>query len=225
MSEIFYTTSGIKIKYLDGFQVFVDDNGSVDYVDLNVNNNTDSNVKQSFKRGGNANLYKNMAESNTVVIELVKENIDASIIAPNKEFRINNYPGYEDYNGKYTLLYKKEIIKNVNGEFGLSVCIGLRKVGNITALGASVAVQATQKSKSAYGKYSTASNTKTKTTTATSKTVSSTTKSTSTSKKSSTTNEYTQKKPKVLPTVIRLKASDSNVYGLKRKPRKISGED
>ena len=114
--------------------VFVDDN-YVEKVDLNINKNIDSSVKQTFKRGGNAKLYKNIAESNTVILELVKDNLDSSIITPNKKFIINSYENHKEYTGLYTLVYKKEIITNINGEFGFSLSMGLRKVGNITKLG------------------------------------------------------------------------------------------
>ena len=135
--------------------VYVDDDGSVRSVDLDINNHQDAEIKQTFKRGGEEDsiLEKNIAESNTIVIELVKENIDSNILTPNKEYIINNYADYADYNGKYTLLYKKEVIKNIQGEFGISVCLGLRKVGNITSIGVGVVQSAIKKSKSAVGRY------------------------------------------------------------------------
>lgn len=114
--------------------VFVDDD-YVEKVDLNVNRNIDSSTKQTFKRGGNARLYKNVAEANTVLIELVKDNLDSSIITPNKKYVINSYEDHKEYTGLYTLLYKKDIISNINNEFGFSMSLGLRKVGNIIRLG------------------------------------------------------------------------------------------
>lgn len=178
--------------------VFVEDTGAVDYVDLNINNHVDSDLKQSFKRGGNAKLYKNIAESNTVIIEMTKDNIDGSMITPNKEFYINNYEDYADYNGKYTLLYKKEIITNNNGSFGLSVCFALRKVGNIVALGDQVAISASKKSASPRHKYSTKGNSKT----------------------TSTTNPNGTASSKQLPPVRRMKAT-SEFASLKRRPREL----
>lgn len=187
--------------------VFVDDMGSVDYVDLNINNHTDSDLKQSFKRGGNAILYKNIAESDTVIIEMSKDNIDGSVITPNKSYFINNYEDYEDYNGKYTLLYKKEIITNNNGSYGLSVSFALRKVGNITAIGNEVAVAATKKAASAAHRYktktSTAKNTTSKTTSSGVKPIAGT---------------------KAIPQVLKLKASTEQA-SLHRIPRLIGEED
>lgn len=178
--------------------VFVDDDGAVDYVDLEINNNDDSTTKQSFKRGSNAKLYKNIAESNTVIIEIVKDNMDGSLITPNKEFIISNYQDYKEYNGKYTLLYKKEIITNNNGDYGISVTFGLRKVGNIVALGNQVAISAANKASSATGRYS--SGNKTTTTTA---------------------NGNTAGISKQLPKVKHVKATTSNNASLRRIPRKL----
>jgi hypothetical protein len=189
--------------------VFVNDAGTVDAVNLNVNNNYDSDVKQSFKRGGNAVLYKNIAESNTVTIEVEKENIDGSLFTPNKEYFIKNYEGFNDYNGRYSLLYKKEVIKNTGSEFGVSVCLGLRKVGNITSIGAHVATLATNNSRSATYRY-TPSSTKTTTTTAT-------TSTTTLSAANPTV------KVKALPPVIRISALEGQ--SLKRSIDNIVEED
>ena len=144
--------------------VFVDTEGAVEYVDLNINNNEDSTVKQSILRGSNAILYKNIMESNTIVIELSKEDLDSNIFTPNKEYIINNYENFADYNGNYTLLSKKEIIVNKQGEFTVSVGLSLRKVGNISSIGLGVVQDAQRKNASALHKYK--ANTKKYTTTA-----------------------------------------------------------
>lgn len=185
--------------------VFVDDDGTVDYVDLEINNNDDSTTKQSFKRGSNAKLYKNIAESNTVIIEIVKDNMDGSLITPNKEFIISNYDEYAEYNGNYTLLYKKEIITNNNGDYGISVTFGLRKVGNIVSLGSQIAAAAAKKASSAAGRYSTTRSSvgTTKTTTTTSKT------------------NIAKSTQKQLPKVKHIKATTNNNASLKRIPRKV----
>lgn len=177
--------------------VFVSDEGTVDAVSLNVNNNIDSDVKQSFRRGGNAVLYKNMAESNTITIEVMKENIDGAIFSPNKGYYIKNYEGFEDYNGKYVLAYKRQIIKNVHGDFGLSVGLGLRKVGTITPIGYHIVSEASNNSRSASYRYS--GSNKTTSTTAVNSSGSSTTTTLSSS------NPMPQKD---IPTVRHIKASE-----------------
>lgn len=205
--------------------VFVDDNGGVDYVDLEVNNHIDSGVKQSFRRGNNAALYKNMAESNTMIVELVKENMDGSLLTPNKEYIIVNTDQYAEYNGKYTLLSKQEYFINNSGEFGLSTTIKLRKVGNIISLGAGVANAAARKSGSAVSrrksytsnKISSSSSNKT-TSNKSNKSEARSIGTTSGGARASAICDIQQ-----LPTVKRIKATNSR-SSLKRLPRKISGE-
>lgn len=191
--------------------VSVHDDGSVDFVDLEINNNKDSAVKQVFRRGDDVKLYKNILESNTVIIEIAKENIDSSVLTPNKEYIVNNYDIYSSYNGKYTLLYKKEVIVNIDGEFGISVCLGLRKVGNIISLGADIAKQASRRNSSAAYRYSNNVN-KTKTTTARKTNSGNTIKN----------NNSTFTLAKVIPMVNRVKATAN--MSLKRTSEKIINE-
>lgn len=126
--------------------VYIDDDGGISYMDLNINNNIDSELKQSFNRGANALVTKNNIESNTIFVNIIKEYIDSSLVTPNKEIIIKNYKKYEEYNGKYCLFYKKEILKNINGEFVSSTNFGLKKVGNIEHLGQGVIDAAIRKS-------------------------------------------------------------------------------
>ena len=196
--------------------VFVDDDCQVTYVDLDVNSNADSTTKQAFMRGSNAVLYKNIVESNTILLEFTKENLDGSIFTPNKRYMVNNFPGYEEYNGTYTLLYKKETIKNTNGEFGIAVSIGLKKVGNIQALGLAGTLSANRRSTSSSAKYTT-------TASSVGSRANGTTLSTRTPTTTASYNTRAglvgQKKVVKLPTVRRIKA-DKNTQSLKRKIKK-----
>lgn len=194
--------------------VFVDDDCQVSYVDLDVNNNDDSTTKQVFMRGSNAVLYKNIVESNTIVLEFTKENIDGSIFTPNKKYMINNYQGYEEYNGTYTLLYKKETIKNTNGEFGIAISVGLKKVGNIQALGMAGTLSANRRSTSSSAKYTTTANRVGSRTS--NRGISSTSTPVTASSFSTRALMNNQKKIVKLPTVRRIKA-DKNTQSLKRK--------
>lgn len=130
-----------------------DEDGST-IIDMNINRSVDSNTKQTFRRmeENTAVVYKNAMQASQVCIEIVKENIDARYITPNKGYYINNYEGYSEYNGKYNLLYKKEVIQGAGNDFVSIVTIGLKKVGNIQKIG--------------LAGLSTSSNTKTTTTTA-----------------------------------------------------------
>lgn len=111
-------------------------------LDLNINRSFDSDTKQTFKRmrEGTSVIYKNAVESAQVVIELIKENIDSRYLTPNKVFTVHNYDNYTIYDGKYILLYKKEVIQStgMEGDFVCGVTIGLKKLSNIQKIGKAV---------------------------------------------------------------------------------------
>ena len=115
--------------------VNVSEDGVVDYSNLEINNNLGSKAKQTFKRGQNSTLLKNIMQANSVFIEMKKDYIDGSVFTPNKKFSIENYPEYSQYNGEYTLAYRREVITNDNGSFKPIVYVGLRKIGNIEEIG------------------------------------------------------------------------------------------
>jgi hypothetical protein len=96
--------------------IYIDDEGKVTYMDLDITKNQESITKQSFERGADAILEKNKLQSNQVFIDLYKEQVDTSILTPNKLYMLTNYKKPE-YNGRYAMVYKKEVYKNVNGEF------------------------------------------------------------------------------------------------------------
>ena len=115
-------------------------------VNIDVNSTAFSEDKLAFIRGSDAILLKNIMESNTIFFTLQKPYIDANVFTPNKKFLISNY-GYE-YNGVYTLAYKKEIISNNGGAFNEFSEFGLRKVGNISETGGIGAQSASNQAKS-----------------------------------------------------------------------------
>lgn len=107
-------------------------------MDLNINRYKGSSTKQVFRRMGESGavIYKNAIESTQICLELIKENIDSKFITPNKTFNIH-YDGHSEYNGRYTLLYKKEIIQGGADNFTSVVTIGVRKVNDIQQIGSS----------------------------------------------------------------------------------------
>ena len=113
--------------------VFIDDEGDIQKVDINVNASSDSAVKQTFIRGEHAKLYMNVMNSSAEGIEVMKEGVDASIITPNKMFILNNTKD-TTYNGRYCLINKREVIRNISGSFRNSVSLSLRKVGVVLPL-------------------------------------------------------------------------------------------
>ena len=121
--------------------VYVDDEGDKQFVDINVNAAPDSAVKQNFIRGEHAKLFMNIMNSSAEGVEVLKEGLDSSIITPNKMFIVNNTKDHS-CDGKYTLISKKEVIRNVSGAFHNAVSIGLRKVGVILPLRQNVEAKA-----------------------------------------------------------------------------------
>lgn len=123
--------------------VFISDEGDSLKTDLSVNAAADSAVKQTFVRGNAtyAKLYMNMMNSSSMEVEVMKENLDCSVLTPNKEYLIRNEKD-SSVNGKYTLMHKKEVIRNSSGKFVTSVSLGFRKVGAIIPLDSEVEARA-----------------------------------------------------------------------------------
>lgn len=71
---------------------------------------------------------KNRIENSIISLHVTKTEIDSSLITPNKEYIVRNYPSFSEYNGRYVLSYKKEALLNQNGVFINSLIFGLRKV-------------------------------------------------------------------------------------------------
>ena len=111
--------------------VAVDEDVPVQFMDLEINKTEGSEEKMVFIRSDNAALVKNELETNTIIVEVLKQNIDGSIFTPDKCITVNNYGEYSRYNGKYLMIYKREFFKCVAGEFIMSCNVGLKRVNNI----------------------------------------------------------------------------------------------
>ena len=98
--------------------------------DLNIDNNNtaDNTLMTTFVRSNNAAGIRNEIESESVILELLKQNLDGEIFQPNRSYRVSNYGEAAKYNGSYFLIYKKEIYTlNSNAEFTISTNVGLKK--------------------------------------------------------------------------------------------------
>ena len=98
--------------------------------DLNIDNNNtaDNTLKTAFVRSNNAAGIRNEIESDAVILELVKQNLDADIFTPNRSFNVCNYSSYSKYNGAYFLSYKRELFSlDSNNEFAITTNVGLKK--------------------------------------------------------------------------------------------------
>lgn len=102
-------------------------------MELNINNVEGSSKKDLFLRTDNIALYKNELETNTVTVQLAKQQINGDIFTPNKSILVNNYGSYNAYDGKFLLQDKKEIFKGIGGKFVMSTVVSLKKVNNIVA--------------------------------------------------------------------------------------------
>lgn len=108
-----------------------DDSEDTQTLNLIMNNTQDSIAKPMYVRADNAAIIKNSMETTSVMIELLKQNIDGSIFTPNKVINVSNYGSYRKYNGKYIMSYKREFYNVQAGEFYVTNNIGLRRVANI----------------------------------------------------------------------------------------------
>lgn len=76
------------------------------------------------------NIYntKSAIESASVIVSIRKSEIDSTIFSPNKEYQIKNYSDNRDFDGRYLLSYKKEIILRQDDGYIGGVMVGLRKI-------------------------------------------------------------------------------------------------
>lgn len=147
------------INKLTNELVYIDDGGEVSQTSVNTGSGTDnSTTKRTFVRGENPVIQKNTIESNNMIVEIYKDNIESDIFTPTKQYYMENYSDYSRYNGKYTMSYKKEIITNDHGNFKISTMIGLRRIGNISANGTAAAGASEYNNTSVIGKKNNKSN-------------------------------------------------------------------
>lgn len=109
---------------------YSDSTGKQD-LSVTTNPNEKNTEKTTYVRSNSAAAIKNDLQSNAVMVQLLKQNLDPDIFTPNKKYDIKHYPDYEEYNGKYYLAYKKEFfyLKN-NNKFIITCNIGLKQAVN-----------------------------------------------------------------------------------------------
>lgn len=110
-----------------------DDSETTETYDLNINNSTNANTMKSFVRSKAPEVLKSELETNAVMVELLKKNIDSSVFTPNKAYRINHVSEYSKYNGNYILSYKREFYKlseGTTGRFIVTCTAGFKRVSN-----------------------------------------------------------------------------------------------
>lgn len=109
----------------------VDTEGNMLQEGLNVPATPDSTEKAMFERIDNLEyLYnvKSSIESSTVMVIVSKTEIDSSIFSPNKQYQIKHYSQSREYDGKYILAYKKEIMMQQGDQYIGNVLFALRRI-------------------------------------------------------------------------------------------------
>lgn len=143
--EGFTEANGSYVVYVNSSDVSIIENNSTEKVTTNIvavdddtsgtlstgidgNTSEDSDTKVTYVRANNAKVVRNDIESNNVLIQLIKRNIDTAIFTPNRSITIRNFVGNEKFNGNYVLLSKKEVYKLDAGEFTIACTISLCRV-------------------------------------------------------------------------------------------------
>ena len=110
--------------------------GKVSQHNLNIPKNKLSTEKVQIQRVNNENTRsisakRKLIERSNVILNIVKTEIDSSMITPNKEYIVKNVKENRKYDGKYLLLYKKEILLKQEGIFISGMSFGLAKIAPV----------------------------------------------------------------------------------------------
>lgn len=96
---------------------------------LDVNKSKFSTDKAKFIRGEQSSIkLKNSIEKSKTVLNISKLNLDSSLITPDRIYIVKNYKDYTEQNGKYILIYKKEIIVKTDDSFTTNTIMGFCKI-------------------------------------------------------------------------------------------------
>lgn len=111
----------------------VDSYGNTKELNLNIPRSEGSSDKLRLERVPLDNIdytdyLKDVIENSSIIFSVTKTEVDGSLITPNKEYIVRNYPSITEYNGRYVLSYKKELLLNQNNTFISSIIFGLRKI-------------------------------------------------------------------------------------------------
>lgn len=104
------------------------DQTGVQNLSVVTNPNEKNTEKTTYVRSNSAAAIKNDLQSNAVMLQLLKQNLDPEIFTPNKRYDIKHYEDYNNYDGKYYLAYKRIFfsIKN-NNRFIINCNVGLKQ--------------------------------------------------------------------------------------------------
>jgi hypothetical protein len=138
--------------------IVVDDDKDLEVLDLALNENYDSGVRDMFVRADNGSVIKNELEQQNVLVEITKNLVDGYSFTPNKNYMVNNFGSYAKYNGKYLLSGKKEYFRvTADGDFYTSCYLILRKVGTIASKNNTESLDRSNRAVKASSQYTTTS--------------------------------------------------------------------
>ena len=100
--------------------------------DLNIVVSKESTTNKQAMVDANqlgVDIRKQMLDNTSVTLQIYKMNMDPSMITPDKCYQVNDSK-YPDYNGKYLLLYRKDILARVDADYDVSTMIGLQRIAD-----------------------------------------------------------------------------------------------
>lgn len=109
----------------------VDTEGNTIQEELRVTPTPDSTEKTIITRTDSLDYIYNIkraVESVSVILTVSKTEIDSSLFTPNKEYQIKHYSSSREYDGKYILSYKKEVLVQQGEEYIGNILFGLRRI-------------------------------------------------------------------------------------------------
>lgn len=106
-------------------------NSEGEYQSVNINSNLDGDrykvTRINNERFDVLDNIKNELESNNIVINIIKGELDSTVFTLNKEYYIKNYNKLADKNGKFLLSAKKEIYIKESEYFNMTTILTLKK--------------------------------------------------------------------------------------------------
>ncbi len=106
-------------------------NSEGEYQSVNINSNLDGDrykvTRINNERFDVLDNLKNELESNNIVINIIKGELDSTVFTLNKEYYIKNYNKLADKNGKFLLSAKKEIYIKESEYFNMTTILTLKK--------------------------------------------------------------------------------------------------
>ena len=109
----------------------VDTEGNTVQEELRVPPTPDSTEKTIITRTDSLDYIYNIkraVESVAVILTVSKTEIDSSLFTPNKKYQIKHYSSSREYDGKYILSYKKEVLVQQGEEYIGNILFGLRRI-------------------------------------------------------------------------------------------------